>query len=77
MLEDLVVPPNAFLFTYDAVAMYANIQARRSIEIVCEHIRRTAHQFTNHVFPPTTQKIILIKKMNIMVQGIRKSMGQD
>jgi hypothetical protein len=31
----------------------------------------------NHAFLPTTQKIILIKKMNILVQGLFEGMGED
>jgi hypothetical protein len=47
LLGDLVLPPNIYLFTADAVSMYSNIPTRRAIEFISEHIRWTSRQFNN------------------------------
>jgi hypothetical protein len=41
--NDVVIPPNSFLFTADAVSMYTNIPTDQALTLICNHIRATTH----------------------------------
>jgi hypothetical protein len=42
-LDATAVPENSYLFTADAVSMYTNIPTDRVLQLICNHIRTTAH----------------------------------
>ena len=43
MLQELELPPNAFLFTADAVSMYTNIPTHRALLFIGQHLRATLY----------------------------------
>jgi hypothetical protein len=69
MLYDLVLPPNTYLFTDDAVSMYSNIPTRRAIQFITEHLRRTAHQFNNVPVEALCEALRIIMTSNVFTFG--------
>jgi hypothetical protein len=69
MLDDLVLPPNTYLFTTDAFSMYSNIPTRRSTQFITEHLRRTAHQFNNVPVEVLCEVLIIIMTSNVFTFG--------
>ena len=54
LLDNLHLPPNARLFTADAVSMYTNIKTKEALAEICNHItavRQALHLvFNNNIF---------------------------
>jgi hypothetical protein len=69
MLDYLVLPPNTYLFTTDAVSIYSNIPTRRAIQFITEHLRRTAHQFNNVPVEALCESLRIIMTSNVFTVG--------
>ena len=63
-LESRPVPPNASLFTYDAVSMYTNIDTDACIEVLTEYLIANEHKFTYNA-GALIDAIIIVMRNNV------------
>jgi hypothetical protein len=68
-LDDFVVPPNSYLFTADTVSMYTNIPTDRSITLICNHIRATAHLLPTVPVESLCATLHIVMRCNIFSFG--------
>jgi hypothetical protein len=68
-LNDVVVPPNSFLFTSDAVSMYTNIPTDQALTLICNHIRATAHIIPDVPVEALCSALRIVMRCNIFYFG--------
>jgi hypothetical protein len=68
-LNDVVVPPNSFLFTADAVSMYTNIPTDQTLTLICNHIRSTAHLIPDVPVEALCSALRIVMRCNIFSFG--------
>jgi hypothetical protein len=68
-LNDIVFPPNSFLFTADAVSMYTNIPTEQALTLMCNHIRATAHLIPNIPVEALCSALRIVMRCNIFSFG--------
>jgi hypothetical protein len=68
-LDNFFVPPNSYLFTADAVSMYTNIPTERSLTLICNHIRETAHLLPNVPVEALCIALRIVMRCNIFSFG--------
>jgi hypothetical protein len=68
-LNDVVVPPNSFLFTADAVSMYTNIPTDQALTLICNHIRATAHLIPDVPVEALCSALRIVMRCNIFSFG--------
>jgi hypothetical protein len=68
-LNDVVVPPNSFLFTADTVSMYTNIPIDQALTLICSHIRATAHLIPDVPVGALCSALQIVMRCNIFSFG--------
>jgi hypothetical protein len=68
-LNDVVVPPNSFLFTADTVSMYTNIPTDQALSLICNHIRATAHLIPDVPVEALCSALRIVMRCNIFSFG--------
>jgi hypothetical protein len=68
-LNDVFVPPKAFLFTANAVSMYTNIPTDQALTLICNHIRATAHLIPDVPVESLCSALRIVMRCNIFSFG--------
>jgi hypothetical protein len=68
-LNDVVIPPNSFLFTADVVSMYTNITTDQALTLICNHIRATAHLIPDIPVEALCSALRIVMRCNIFSFG--------
>jgi hypothetical protein len=68
-LNDVVVPPNSFLFTADAVSMYTNIPTDQALTLIFNHIRATSHLIPDVPVEALCSALQIFMRCNILSFG--------
>jgi hypothetical protein len=68
-LDATVVPENSYLFTADAVSMYTNIPTDHALQLICDHIRTTAHLVPGTPVEALCSALRIVVRCNIFTFG--------
>jgi hypothetical protein len=68
-LDATVVPEKSYLFTSDAVSMYTNIPTDRALQLICDHIRTTAHLVPCNPVDALCSAVRIVMLCNIFTFG--------